>query len=367
MKGRAVFFWDHFADYHVDRCRAVKDAGQFGHVQGMQVAGASDTYAWVTEVPVDLVSTLFDGGNADRVSKLSLCLKMIQASRKYDYVFLCNYDRPEIFLVGLAVRLSGRTPIIMFDSKFDDKPRFALREILKSLMLKVYAGALVSGDRSEQYLRYLGFKRPITQGYDTVDAQRISKLSARAPLLVPAITFVGRFVKKKNVEGLIEAYRRYCEMTPQPLPLRLVGDGPCRPAIETLISRLNKGSVEITGFVDQQGVAQAVGSAAVIVQPSTEEQWGLVINEAVALGKPVISSVNVGANDTLLFSGQNGFMVHPHDADGMAKLMQMVCHSDWRIDPLAAARARELSDVPQFAAGVHALIDAVKKPQRLPI
>ncbi|MBV9275751.1 MAG: hypothetical protein JO333_17790 [Verrucomicrobia bacterium] len=72
-------------------------------------------------------------------------------------MFVAGYHRPEILLISLLVRPLGRKVFIMAESKFDDKPRFWLKEVLKVCMLATYNDGFVGGQRTAAYLHFLGF------------------------------------------------------------------------------------------------------------------------------------------------------------------------------------------------------------------
>ncbi|MGH7005999.1 MAG: glycosyl transferase family 1, partial [Alphaproteobacteria bacterium] len=122
----------------------------------------------------------------------------------------------------------------MFDSKFDDKPRSAWRELFKKLFLLPYCGALVSGARARAYLQFLGYSsRWIAEGYDTVSIARVRALAGAepAPRGVPFasrhFTVVARFLPKKNLGLAIKAYALYREKSASnPRDLVICGSGP---------------------------------------------------------------------------------------------------------------------------------------------
>lgn len=355
---RVAFFWDHFAEYHVDRCAAAAAllSARGVVVEGVQIAPQSDTYAWRTDVPEKLVDTLFPGGNADQLPLGRLVRAIVARARSCDAVFLCNYNRLDTLLSAIVLRALGRRVFLMFDSKFDDKPRRVLTEFLKRSYLAPFQGALVAGARSRDYLKFLGFRGPIELGYDTVSIDRIRAYASGYSRTGAAITFIGRFVEKKDLQTLLRAYAIYVAKTPAPLPLRLVGTGPLEHELRLLAAGISGGQIEFLPFADQAGVARILSAAATLVLPSVEEQWGLVVNEAVAVGIPVITSFNVGANDHLLSVGRNGFAFAPGDAPALASLLAIVCHSGWQPDEDWQREAARLADASQFAASVERML-----------
>jgi glycosyltransferase involved in cell wall biosynthesis len=83
--------------------------------------------------------------------------------------------------------------------------------------------------------------------------------------------------------------------------------------------------VVFTGFLQEEAVAAAMDRALALVLVSIEEQWGLVVNEAVSLGLPVIVSAQAGASDLLVRNLVNGYVVQPGDHEAGRRA---VCHGE---------------------------------------
>jgi glycosyltransferase involved in cell wall biosynthesis len=324
---KIAFVWNQFGEYHCDRCEAVAAAMPEHQVIGIEFCRKSLAYAWPPTGPGrDYAKvTLFEDLNFEATTWSARLSRLIKAASGCDVIFLAGYDRVDNFLAAVLLRLFGRRVVIMNDSKFDDKPRRLGFEWFKSLALLPYSGALVAGVKQAEYFRFLGFRAPITLGYDTMSLARLRGYLGDEELIdVPyderPFLFVGRFVPKKNLKTLIQAYGLYREKRGGAArDLVLIGDGPLRPAIEAQIASLGGGDhIRLAGFLDQPAIARAMSSALCLITPSIEEQWGLVINEALAFDLPVIASSAVGATETLVRSGVNGFLIEPGNVAGIA-------------------------------------------------
>src|SRR5260221_5603781 len=147
-KPTVLFIWENFGPYHVDRLEATAAALADTHrVVGIEIGESSEVYAWHRTEHVlgfDRI-TLFRGRPCESVSRAKKFVAMVRtcARQRGRDVFLCHYERPEIFLLALWIRLTGRRSYVMLESKFDDKPRFLLRELVKKIWLSVYSGGLV--------------------------------------------------------------------------------------------------------------------------------------------------------------------------------------------------------------------------------
>ncbi len=103
---------------------------------------------------------------------------------------------------------------------------------------------------------------------------------------------IGRFSAEKGHLLLLDAMKRLIADEPD-AQLVLAGDGELRPLIEQRIRDLGlSGHVQLTGWLDEAAVRSYLRKARVLVQPSFAEGLPVVIMEALALGRPVISSID---------------------------------------------------------------------------
>lgn len=326
--------WSQFAAYHIDRCEAVarRFSGR-GEVLAIEVATTSVDYAWEPsgEVSGARKLTLFAGQSFDTISPLKRLWAMLRATRHCDVVCIgLSYALPDAILLSWILRLTGRKVIVFSESKFDDCQRSVRFELMKAAILRCYNGAIVGGRRHIEYFRFLGFRaRPALPGYDGVGLERIRAQGER--MLAPAGTdfaerpfvFVGRFVGKKNLHTLIDGYALYAGMAGEAARrLVLIGSGEDEPGLRTRAERLGvEGLIDFPGFLGAAAVSKALAGSLALVLPSREEQWGLVVNEALAFGLPVIVSHEVGSRDLLVRNMVNGFVVESSSPEGLARAM----------------------------------------------
>jgi len=365
-----AFVWENFGPYHGDRLEAVGRAlsGNY-RVVGIEIGGSSVMYDWNKIQQIDGAErvTLFPAVSRNSVRTLTLAKAILRACVYFRarHIFLCNYNRRETLLVATILRLLGRRVYIMSDSKFDDKPRILWRELLKTAYILPYHGALVAGARNADYLRFLGFKPArIHLGYDAVSIDRIRAYSGTlpapdgTPFEERHFTIVARLVPKKNIAMAIDAYTRYAKMLGAGArDLYICGSGECEEVLRRQAESLGD-KIKFCGFVQTPEVARILGSTLALILPSTEEQWGLVINEAVAMSLPILCSMNVGARDLLVRSGVNGYIYEPDNPAGLAEYMhELGANVDlWRRQCEASRRLARLADASLFAASVSRMI-----------
>src|SRR6266568_5498123 len=149
-----------------------------------------------------------------------------------------------------------------------------------------------------------------------------------------------------------------------PWDLVLVGDGPLKADLCRLISDLNLyGHVHLPGFIQYRELPAYYALAGVFVHASTTEQWGLVVNEAMATGLPVIVSNRCGCVPDLVAEGKNGFTFDPGSVKALGKLMvDMSRLSDRRFEEMRAESRRIVAGFTptHFATAAQHAIDVAK-------
>ena len=105
------------------------------------------------------------------------------------------------------------------------------------------------------------------------------------------------------------------------------GDGGLCPALESRISALGLAtSVLLPGFKQYPDLPAYYGLAGAFIHPSRTEPWGLVVNEAMASGLPVLVSNRCGCARELVSHGDNGFQFDPTDVAAAAGYMMQIAH-----------------------------------------
>jgi glycosyltransferase involved in cell wall biosynthesis len=188
------------------------------------------------------------------------------------------------------------------------------------------------------------------------------------PPPTPYFLASARFVEKKNLPRLIQAYalyRKKSEVRPQKSDLRpptsdlwslvLLGDGPFRPDLCSLISDLSlQDSVLLPGFKQYNELPAYYAHAGAFVHASTTEQWGLVVNEAMASGLPVIVSNRCGCAAELVHEGVNGFAFDPYNVEQLAQLMLKISAFNFPLSAFGSESQRLISSwgPERFARGL---------------
>jgi glycosyltransferase involved in cell wall biosynthesis len=291
-------------------------------------------------------------------------------------------------LAAVVWAARNRAPVVMLsDSNEFDEPRSLVKEIVKRRIVALCSTGLAGGTPQADYLAKLGLPRKhIWLGYDVVDnryfaekaaefrsqrseGSQVRSVNREPPTGLPSSPFFlacARFGRKKNLPRLIEAYSRYRLLAEQVesgsrkakiWDLVIAGDGELRSEIESSISRLDVGNaVHLVGAKPYAEMPLYYGLASAFIHPSTTEQWGLVVNEAMASGLPVLVSNRCGCAPDLVKEDVNGFTFDPFNCEQIAQLMLKTSAFNFPLSDFGAASAHIIADwdLERFASGLKA-------------
>ena len=286
-------------------------------------------------------------------------------------------------LAALAWGLENEVRVIVMSEStaFDDR-RHAWKEDIKTRIVRLCAAALAGGTPHAQYLEKLGLRgEQIFTGYDAVDndyfatgaeAARADEAAVRLRCNLPPRYFLAssRFVEQKNLPVLLSAYATYRrEAGDGAWKLVLIGDGPMHAQLVEIIAKLDVAEdVFLPGFKQYNELPSYYGLAGAFVHASTREPWGLVVNEAMAAGLPVLVSNRCGCAQDLVVPGENGYVFSPTWPDALAELMAKVAQSPPpRLSEMAAASRRIVDkwSLSNFAENLRlAVLTARSQPPR---
>ncbi|ASF45701.1 glycosyltransferase [Methylovulum psychrotolerans] len=268
----------------------------------------------------------------------------------------------------------------MSDSTALDRPRNSIQEFIKKRIVKLCSAGLVAGTPQFEYLHSLGIQRAnIFLVYDVVDNLYFSTgadfaqqngIIVRENIHLPEHYFLSscRFIREKNLPNLLIAYADYKKQSGEKAwPLVLLGDGPLKADVVKLRDELNIGNhLLLPGFKQYHELPLFYGLAKVFILSSISEPWGLVVNEAMASGLPVLVSNYCGCAADLVEEGKNGFTFDPYDVNALTQLMLRVASDDCDLDIMGAASREIISHwTPEtFADNLLKATDAALKALR---
>jgi 1,2-diacylglycerol 3-alpha-glucosyltransferase len=299
--------------------------------------------------PYDL---LFEG-NIDELSQFTMAKATVTYLNRVrpkalviaGYDFLANW-------AALAWAKIHRVPcVIVSETHKLDRPRNFPKETVKKVFLAGCDAALVAGERHRQYLVGLGFpdsKVFIYHGVGGFDGDFYLKTFAaleenrgefRKTLGIQdkCFLYVGRLSPEKNLQALLGEFARLKADGAEQWQLVLVGDGPQRAELEERVSREKIPDVKFPGFKVKEELLQYYAAADVFVLPSLSEPWGLVVDEAMAAGLPVIVSQRCGCYPDIVNDGTNGHSFDPEDTGALHRLMRGFVDGDFDLRKMGTA------------------------------
>ncbi len=336
----------------------------------LELGSVSAIYQWrsnFTDLPYQSIVLSELPAEEQSLTQLWSGLSKALAQIQPDVLVICGYGVPGM-LPGLLWSLWHRKPaVLLSDTKADDAPRSSWKEALKGTIVRSYRAALVAGELHKQYLISLGMpEAAIWLGYDVVDNQifhpdRIRHLPRPLGLERPYFLSIARFVPKKNLMTLISAYAAYRgKAGDRAWDLVLCGEGKLRPQIEALITQAQLEShVRLPGFLQQEDLLPYFAHAGCFVHASIQEEWGLVVNEAMAAGLPILLSERCGCFKELMIEGVNGFGFDPENISQLTELMLKISSGDLDLVSIGQAALAQIQKFSPdlFATGLMQAID----------
>ncbi len=378
-RDRVAVIFHRFGPYHGARLAA---AARVLDVLGVEEAAETSEYAWTTtdaDGGFRRVTLLAEGERPARPAReIIRRLEALLDRERPAAVVVPGWSDPAA-LAALRWGLENGVPaVVMSESTAFDEPRRAWKEWIKARVVRRCAAGLVGGEPHAAYLATLGMPRErIFPGYDAVDnehfragatAVRADADTVRTRLGLPARYFLAssRFVPQKNLPFLLEAYAAYRrDAGAGAWKLVLLGDGPSRPALTAQLAALNvTADVFLPGFKQYAELPAYYGLAGAFVHASTTEPWGLVVNEAMAAGLPVLVSERCGCARDLVAAGENGWTFRPDDPAVLAALLQRTAG----LDPSTLAAMGEAGrrrvegwSPERFAANLQRAVEAARE------
>lgn len=332
--GGVVLLHQQYGPYHVARAKALASRLP-GPVHFVQLASRQESHPWLVQGSAPPIQTVADG-TFEHISGRTLASRLTSLLDQLGpgVTVIAGYAHPAMRAAARWSRRRGATAILLCDSHHVDRRRSRLKELAKRAWItRHFHAAFTAGSSSAAYARDLGFaSSKIWRGYDVVDNGFFEAAAAagrsRGQVLLRELglpeqvfLYVGRFSPEKNLERLLGAMEEYQRLAgPRGWGLLLVGSGPLQDRLENRIgSKLRR--VAIIGFKQAEELAGLYAAASGLILPSLSEPWGLVINEAMAVGLPILASDRVGAMFDLVFPGINGYIFDPKSEKDMVEAM----------------------------------------------
>lgn len=258
---------------------------------------------------------------------------------KYDIIISAGYSS---FTNQIAFFISKllRKPFILWSGSTENEP--SLLRTLSSPLIKFIVrnsdSFIAYGTNAKKYLMKLGASEDkIFISFNTVDTEFFKKECAKIKGNQTAlkqnlginhkhiILYVGQLIERKGAKYLLHAHKKLADELD--IGLVLVGSGNQKDELIKLCDEHKIKNVYFIDFVQRENMPQYYSIADVFVLPSLEEVWGLVINEAMACGLPVISTNKTGASKDLIEDNANGYIIPEKDSDYLYRSLNKIINN----------------------------------------
>lgn len=269
-----------------------------------------------------------------------------------DVVICGGWRDPSMWLAMLYCRFSGAKLILWSEStQRDHHFRSQTKERIKRWVVSQAHGYIVPGKRQRAYLEHLGanpgrvWRAPnaVDVDYFSREAERFRAdkegLKKAMGLAGSVVLYVGRLTESKGVSDLLAAFSRVAAASDA--HLLVVGHGPQEERYRRECEAKGLARIRFEGFRHQIELPRYYAVADVFVFPTRGDPWGLVLNEAMASGLPVVCSDAAGAADDLVADGENGFLYRCGETDELVDRLGRVL-SDAALRDQMGARSREI-------------------------
>jgi glycosyltransferase involved in cell wall biosynthesis len=241
-------------------------------------------------------------------------------------------------LMGIPVLMRSETHMLL---RRPDLKRALRRPLMSFFYRHLCDRCLTIGTRNHAFYKALGvdqaslFKVP----YAVDNAFFVREMTAfrtrlrevrvefGLPIDTPLILYASKLIPRKRPHDLLAAYR-ILRGRGVDVALLFVGSGELEESLRDYVGQHELADVHFAGFQNQSELPKFYAVADLFVLPSEDEPWGLVINEAMCAGLPVVASEEIGAVPDLVKDGYNGFRFPAGDVEALAAHLQTLVEDE---------------------------------------
>ncbi|MBE6606231.1 MAG: glycosyltransferase family 4 protein [Ruminococcaceae bacterium] len=286
---------------------------------------------WTSNIDSDYETVFLKGKSTAADKAISFGFLPFIKRNKYDYIIICGVSSPTEILAITWCKLNKIPYCIEGDGAFPSNGR-GFKESLKRFLIKDAALCFSTCKMHDEYYLQYGAKAENIVRYPFSSLLKKDVLSE--PISLPekneirkelnitedkVIISVGQFIHRKGFDVLLKAASQISDM----YGVYIVGGVPTDEYLSEK-ERLNLKNVNFIGFKEKNDLMKYFKAADVFLLPTREDIWGLVINEAMANGLPVITTRRCNAGLELISDGVNGYLVDVGDEKGLAEAINKV-------------------------------------------
>lgn len=259
-------------------------------------------------------------------------------NKKYDcYILGGSYIIPTFVIASLTLSLFKKTWLYWGESlHFEKKSKIkrSLKKIFRWPITKLSAGILAIGSMAAKTYSEAGIDKkhiyifPYVEGIKKFQISLAKKYQRRKDIDNKFKTqdkilflYTGQLIARKGVKYLLRAFTML-KYEYNNVALLILGNGERETKLKKYVQEQSISDIHFLGFIQPTQIPYYFTSADVLVFPSLDDGWGLVINEAMSAGLPIISTTKVGAAIDLVQQGGNGFLVETNNSEALYQAMK---------------------------------------------
>lgn len=250
-------------------------------------------------------------------------------NKSYDHIVVTNFSDPTGILAVIMLKLKGIPYEIESDGAFPGTGK-GIKELFKRFLISGATGYFSTAQLHDEYYKLYGARdfQIVRYPFSSVCDKDIldeailkeQKITLRKELGIEEqymVLAVGQFIHRKGFDVLVNATARLNDR----YGIYIVG-GQTPEEYKRLVLKLNLGNVHFVDFKQPDELDKYYEAADVFVHPTREDIWGLVINEAMSKGLPVVTTERCIAGLELVKNGKNGYIIPVEDNKALAEAIQ---------------------------------------------
>ncbi len=225
-------------------------------------------------------------------------------------------------------------------SQRTEATRGGLRRRVRRWILRKADACFTHGVDGEIYLRNLGFTGPVFFTPYVIESGIYEGKSTVPDDEVVRVLYTGQLIERKAIYPFTEALCAWCRQHPERrVRFTVGGDGPEKSRLEAL-DRPDNLDMQLVGHLDLQAIVLAYRNASVYVFPTLGDEWGMVVNEALSAGVPILASEHAQSSLELVKEGINGWIFDPSDPKSLADGIDRALSTDRATLAIMSRQAR---------------------------
>ena len=277
--------------------------------------------------------------------------KALKNIKKYDFVLA--YDpstKPAMKAITLC-RMFGVPYYVNNDGAIIRKN--FIRDTIKKFLYRGAKACFSSGPSATEYFKFYGVpaERIVEHNFTSLTKEDIldapvseeKRKELRKELGLQEMTTVitvGQFIHRKGFDILLEAWKQVDDKA----QLLLIGGGDERASYEAFVEKHGLKNVKIIDFMPKEEIFRHYCASDIFVLPTREDIWGLVVNESMAVGLPVITTDNCIAGLQLVENDVNGYIVPVGDANALAEKLLVLVEDEEKCRQISLNNIEKIQD-----------------------